>query len=359
MKILINGSNLSVGGGLTVGLGVVTSIYELYLEHKFVIVLPSDTSLYSFKTTQNIQIVRLNSFDDTVLGKIRLQNKLKKLVKKHKCDKILSLSNYAIASKLPQTLFLHWPYAVYAEKEIWEKMSFFNKWKRKVRLWKLNQTLSYANQLVVQTEVMKKRVEKSLHYSGSVEVIPSTSGFSGKEKNKMAHKVIAALKKEGNRLFLCLNEYYEHKNLEVLLELGSILKKENSNIRFIITLNPSKVSQRFITAIENKGLHDIILNVGRVERSETYELYDASDALFFPSLIESFGIPLVEAMEVGIPIYTSDRDFAHTVCGDYATYFDPLDVNDIFRKIKIEKKMEPIVGIPSWKDITLKLLDTL
>ena len=359
MKILIDGSNLSVGGGLTVGLGIVSAIYELNLRYKFIIVLPSDISLYPFKTTQNIQIVRLNSFDDTILGKIRLQNKLQKLVKEQECDKILSLSNYAIASKLPQTLFLHWPYAVYLEKEIWDKMSSLNKWKRKVRLWKLKQTLSYANQLIVQTEVMKKRVEKSLHYLENVEVIPSTSGFSGKEKNKKAHEVITKLKKEGKRVFLCLNEYYEHKNLEILLELGSVLKKEKSNICFIITLNQSKISQRFITAIENKGLEGIIINVGRVERSETYELYQASDALFFPSLIESFGIPLVEAMEVGIPIYTSDRDFAHTVCGDYATYFDPLDVEDISKKIKIEKKMEPIVGIPSWKDITLKILDTL
>lgn len=43
----------------------------------------------------------------------------------------------------------------------------------------------------------------------------------------------------------------------------------------------------------------------------------------FPSLTESFGLPLAEAMAAGLPIVTSDRAWAREVCGSAAVYVDP------------------------------------
>jgi glycosyltransferase involved in cell wall biosynthesis len=49
------------------------------------------------------------------------------------------------------------------------------------------------------------------------------------------------------------------------------------------------------------------------------------DALFFPSLAESYGLPLVEAMVMGLPVVCADLPYAHWLCADQALYFDPAD----------------------------------
>jgi glycosyltransferase involved in cell wall biosynthesis len=59
---------------------------------------------------------------------------------------------------------------------------------------------------------------------------------------------------------------------------------------------------------------------------------DAS-ALFLPTLLESYGLIYLEAMACGLPIVTSDRDFARWICSDTALYFDPLDPTSIVETI--------------------------
>ena len=44
-----------------------------------------------------------------------------------------------------------------------------------------------------------------------------------------------------------------------------------------------------------------------------------------PSLVETVGLPMLEAMSAGVPVVAADRDYAHDLCGDAALYFDPLD----------------------------------
>jgi glycosyltransferase involved in cell wall biosynthesis len=53
--------------------------------------------------------------------------------------------------------------------------------------------------------------------------------------------------------------------------------------------------------------------------------YNAADLMVFPSLLEGFGLPLVEAMASGTPIVTSDTSSIPEVVGDSALTFDPRD----------------------------------
>ena len=54
-------------------------------------------------------------------------------------------------------------------------------------------------------------------------------------------------------------------------------------------------------------------------------LYQQTDALFLPSLLECFSANYVEAMAMSRPIITTRLGFAQTICGDAALYFNPLD----------------------------------
>jgi glycosyltransferase involved in cell wall biosynthesis len=54
-------------------------------------------------------------------------------------------------------------------------------------------------------------------------------------------------------------------------------------------------------------------------------LYADHDVVVFPSLVESFGHPPLEAMTMGMPVIASDRAWAREICNDGAMYADPKD----------------------------------
>ncbi|PJE69360.1 glycosyl transferase family 1, partial [Candidatus Shapirobacteria bacterium CG10_big_fil_rev_8_21_14_0_10_38_14] len=63
-------------------------------------------------------------------------------------------------------------------------------------------------------------------------------------------------------------------------------------------------------------------------------LYQQAEAFVFPSLLEGFGLPGVEAMAVGLPVLASNSSCLPEVYGPAAIYFDPLNVNEMASKIE-------------------------
>jgi len=53
----------------------------------------------------------------------------------------------------------------------------------------------------------------------------------------------------------------------------------------------------------------------------------------FPSISETFGHPLVEAMSMGLPVIASDTSIHREVCKDSAVYYSPFSISDLAQKI--------------------------
>lgn len=64
-------------------------------------------------------------------------------------------------------------------------------------------------------------------------------------------------------------------------------------------------------------------------------LYFASDVLLYCSLYEGFGIPILDALNCGVPVITSNLSSMPEIGGEAALYVNPLDVDDIKKKLKI------------------------
>ena len=153
---------------------------------------------------------------------------------------------------------------------------------------------------------------------------------------------------------LYLTHYYPHKNLEVLLPLANLIKSKRLEYKIIITIENehSPKAYELLNKIESLNLNDIIINIGSVDMKNVPSLYQQCHGLLMPTLLESFSGTYVEAMYHGLPILTSDLDFAKVVCGNSAIYFNPLEENDIFEKIlkvftnnKLKKEMIEAGGI--------------
>jgi len=136
-----------------------------------------------------------------------------------------------------------------------------------------------------------------------------------------------------------LTSYYPHKNLEILIKTFKKHSEKLNGVRCIITISSEqhKKAQNFLNDIEKNDLQEYIVNVGPLEEEKLTGYFYNSDALFFPTLLESFSATYLEAMYFGLPILTSDLDFARYICNDAAVYFDPWDTEDVVEKIILMK----------------------
>jgi glycosyltransferase involved in cell wall biosynthesis len=122
-------------------------------------------------------------------------------------------------------------------------------------------------------------------------------------------------------------------HLHIVGKRGWLVDEEVRILRTCPELQP------FIT--EHSGLDDQSLQ----------QLIARSTAVLFPSFVEGFGIPLVEAMQLGVPIATSDIEIFHEVGGDYPCYLDPHDMNAWKRTILEWSRTPPKHKPPTtWND---------
>jgi len=126
-----------------------------------------------------------------------------------------------------------------------------------------------------------------------------------------------------------------HKNLKVLLEAFLKIKRNNLFIgKLLITGqlkgNFHEKTLKFIT--DNHLERDIILT-GFIPSKEKAYCYQNAFLFVFPSLYEGFGIPLLEAMNLGVPILAANSASLPEVGGDACIYFDPNSSDNLFDKI--------------------------
>jgi glycosyltransferase involved in cell wall biosynthesis len=186
----------------------------------------------------------------------------------------------------------------------------------------------------------------------------------GEEKKESERKIF--FKKENNTIYLlCLTRYYPHKNVEILLKLGELLKKNKAPYKIITTIDSMQTLQAktFVENIKILNLSDIIINLGTVPVNDVRSLYGQVDALLLPTLLESFSATYADSLFLKKPIFTSDRDFAKDVCADCAYYFDPMSAASIYNaiedayknrnlmEIKLNKGFERVNNFPDWNKV--------
>jgi glycosyltransferase involved in cell wall biosynthesis len=79
---------------------------------------------------------------------------------------------------------------------------------------------------------------------------------------------------------------------------------------------------------------DRVIALGRVSEGELRALYEGACAMVFPSLHEGFGIPPLEAMELGLPVLAARRAALPEVLGNAALWCDPTSICDITRGLR-------------------------
>lgn len=130
---------------------------------------------------------------------------------------------------------------------------------------------------------------------------------------------------------------WPHKNHEMLLTAAGIYfaRHPESDLKIICSgVSDDSRGQALKRAAQRMGLGGRAIFSGFLSERELSGLMRSARALIFPSLFEGFGMPVLEAMSLGVPVLSAKITSLPEITGDAALLFDPRRPLDIVRAIE-------------------------
>jgi glycosyltransferase involved in cell wall biosynthesis len=128
---------------------------------------------------------------------------------------------------------------------------------------------------------------------------------------------------------LAVSSIAAHKNYETLLSAFALLPREHLKQPLSLAIAGATSNANVFRALQQQadelGIADRVHFLGRVAYDRLPALYCHATMFTFPSRLESFGAPLLEAMASGTPIVASKLPAFEELAGPAAEYFPPTD----------------------------------
>lgn len=254
------------------------------------------------------------------------------LAKSLKADIVLAFANIgARRPSCPQVVFFQHP-AVFDRKY----GSFWN-FKNRLRLAAMRYHslagFKASCAVLVQIEEMRKSLLPFFppQQQQNIHVIPS--GYRTASINPdIRHFVRERIDNTSHPRLIYVSFPWKHKNFTNLVLAMPEVLRSFPHASLLLTLDENRVEGDYSSAVEvikraitQAKVNDNVVMLGVLQGDEVNYALKNSDLLVFPSVAESFGLGLVEAMAVGCPVAAADLPYAHDVADDAACYFDPSD----------------------------------
>ena len=135
--------------------------------------------------------------------------------------------------------------------------------------------------------------------------------------------------------FLFIGRIEARKNVARMIEAFDCFKKKcGANHQLVLAGKPGYGYEGIANCKLQITNSSDVIELGYVSEGEKWELLRNAAGFLFPSLYEGFGLPVLEAQAMGIPVLTSNVSSLPEVAGDGAILVDPLSVEEIARGIE-------------------------
>jgi len=134
---------------------------------------------------------------------------------------------------------------------------------------------------------------------------------------------VARLGLDGPFLLYVARIEHPAKNHVRLLEATAMLHQRGRRVTLALAGAPWTRAEEVTSRVRHLHLEDAVRFLGFVSDPDLDALYNAADALIFPSLVEGFGLPVLEALAAGLPVAASDRPPLSEEFGGCYEPFDP------------------------------------
>jgi len=204
----------------------------------------------------------------------------------------------------------------------------FSRWRRgRAFKKKVRYAMEHAWKIATDSEDAKQRlIEAFPGIESKLHVIPL---YAAKSLRHMSSGALAPIleKHDLNQGYIFnVGSFRRHKNWEGLLHAYAALPEELKNehpLVFSGAVHRDKLNAQRLLGQLNLKEHVRIL--GETAEEDMAALYSGAQLFVFPSFMEGFGLPPLEAMDCGTPVVASNRTSIPEVLGDAARYFDPAD----------------------------------
>lgn len=178
-----------------------------------------------------------------------------------------------------------------------------------------------VDEYVVQTPTMARALSRWHGKQVQISIVP------------FSRQTVVQTKRRCELDFVYVSDGLPHKNHARLLAAWLLLAEEGFYPTLVLTLGErdNVLAEQVNSLSQQHGLN--IRNLGQIDHNEVISLYSRARALIFPSLGESFGLPLIEARQLALPVIASELDYVRDVCEPVET-FDPYSSVSIARAVK-------------------------
>ena len=215
----------------------------------------------------------------------------------------------------------------------WQLFYWFKYLNYRILIWL---AVKRASRIITPSHWWKKELMKRYHLPETKIVVTyegvdskfSIFNFQFSKKEKILEKY--KIKKP---FIVYTGNLYPHKNIERLVKAVKQLNDKN-NLSLVIVCSRNVFYQRFEQKLGQMGAENCVNLIGFVPDEELVAIYKEAKAFVFPSLLEGFGLPGLEAMAVGLPVIASNSSCLPEVYSEAAIYFNPYDVKEIAARIE-------------------------
>ncbi len=200
----------------------------------------------------------------------------------------------------------------------------------------LQNQIRRSEKIVTPTQTVKKQIVAQFGTQVKEKIIPI---YEGMDESLLSIKADANIIKKYNlhNYFLYVGNFYPHKNVETLIKAFSQVSDKYS----LVLAGPDDyfANKMKEVTVEYK-LDNRVIMIHNTNKAQLKALYSGAQALVHASLSEGFGLPLVEAAFLDVPVIASSIDVYKELFGANYVAFDPVDAKDIANKVTrfIEKK---------------------
>ncbi|MEZ8287560.1 glycosyltransferase [Vibrio splendidus] len=299
MNISIIATNINTGGALVL-LNELLFKLSLFGHH---------VDLYIHKRLDQKLLVEHDNISITTHGSL-----LYSLCIKYECDRVLFFGNLPPIRKNNNSyVYIHNAYLVKGENCA-VKIVSKNGIKFSILRLYISMFIRNVNRVACQTSGMRKKINSTYNISHAT-VLPF---FRVPE--------VVELEKTHNLCFVGLPS--SHKHHDFLLDVLEKVANQGIDVKCALTIPLSEENQKLLSRIkllnQQPNLH--LENYGQVDFKTVEKIYASSNALIFPSSLESFGLPLIEATKQNLVIFAPKFSYVDDVIrGYYPISLDSVD----------------------------------
>jgi glycosyltransferase involved in cell wall biosynthesis len=322
-----------------VALELIRQLQKIDTENEYIIFAKNDSDLSCLSETDNfkIQIIPAYSYADWE------QVKLPKAVKKAKLDFLHSTCNTsALRQSTPLLLTLH--DIIYLEKVEFKGTAYQN-FGNLYRRWVVPRVVQKSDKIITVSHFERNTILERLRLpEEKVEVV--YNAVSAAFHNRFAAEQINHFKEKHQlpeKFMLFLGNTAPKKNTPNVLAayVAYCLSEKNAVPMAILDYDRSFVEEA-LNELGQKQLISHFVFPGYIPPHQMPLMYNAAHLFLYPSLRESFGLPILEAMACGTPVITSTTSSMPEVAGGAAVLVNPnnhLDIAEGMHKLLSDSKL--------------------